>query len=165
METTARLGMPLIEPGQAQKEMVHNEALTLLDAGVQSSVLAAGVDVPPSVPMPGQCWIVGHVPEGSWAGNASSIAMWTEGGWRFLRPTEGWSVWDASAQQVLRYVAGSWETGIISARRIVIGGTPVLGAQQPAVPTPSGGNVIDIEVRRAIAAMLVALRTHGLIAP
>ncbi len=74
-------------------------------------------------------------------------------------------VWDASAQQVLRFIAGSWEIGIIPARRIVIGGTPVLGAQQPAVPTPSGGNVIDIEVRRAIAAMLVALRAHGLIAP
>lgn len=165
METTARLAMPLIEPGQAQKELFHNEALTLLDAGVQASVAAAGVNVPPAAPVPGQCWIVGSVPVGVWAGHAASIAVSTAGGWRFLRPAEGWSVWNTAERQVHRFVAGSWTMGIISARRVVVDGTPVLGAQQPAIALPSGGNVIDIQARETMGAMLAMLRVHGLIAP
>ena len=31
METTNRLGLPLLIPGQSQKETVHNEALLALD--------------------------------------------------------------------------------------------------------------------------------------
>ncbi len=30
-ETTARLGLPLLATGQAQKETTHNEALALID--------------------------------------------------------------------------------------------------------------------------------------
>lgn len=37
METTARLGLPLLAPGQAQKELFHNEALALVDAATQAA--------------------------------------------------------------------------------------------------------------------------------
>ena len=32
MEITERLGLPLLNPGQSQKEIFHNEALLVLDA-------------------------------------------------------------------------------------------------------------------------------------
>ena len=37
-ETTARLTLPFLQSGQAQKELTHNEALTLLDIAVQPVV-------------------------------------------------------------------------------------------------------------------------------
>jgi hypothetical protein len=46
---------------------------------------------------------------------------------------------------------------------IVVGGERVVGARQPAVPSPSGGTVIDVEARAALAALTAALMSHGLI--
>jgi hypothetical protein len=46
-ERTPRLALPLLQPGQAQKETTHNEALAVLDLVVQASVLAVGTNVPP----------------------------------------------------------------------------------------------------------------------
>ena len=44
-ETTPRLKMPMIVPGQAQKELSHNDALATLDLLVQGSVVEAGLTV------------------------------------------------------------------------------------------------------------------------
>jgi hypothetical protein len=41
----------------------------------------------------------------------------------------------------------------------------VVGARESAIASPSGGANVDPEARAAIAAMLAALRAHGLIAP
>ncbi len=85
-DTTSRLALPLLQPGQAQKETTHNEALTLLDLAVQASVLAVGTNVPPVAPTVGNGWIIGVAPTGAWTGQARAIAGWTSGGWRFLVP-------------------------------------------------------------------------------
>lgn len=58
-DTSARLGLPLLQPGQAQKELSHNEALIVLEMLVQPCVEALGLETPPSDPEPGQCWVVG----------------------------------------------------------------------------------------------------------
>ena len=84
MTTTARLAMPLIQPGQAQKELYHNEALLVADAAVQASVAAVGLDAPPANPAAGACWIVGSAPTGAWAGRAQALAAFTATGWRFI---------------------------------------------------------------------------------
>ena len=47
---TPRLTLPMLEPGQAQKEMSHNEALTRLDLAVQAAVTASGTNIPPDAP-------------------------------------------------------------------------------------------------------------------
>ena len=70
---TPRLALPLLQPGQAQKEMGHNEALAALDLIVQPNVVAAGIDTPPTSPESGQCWIVGASPTGAWAGQAGKL--------------------------------------------------------------------------------------------
>ncbi|MGJ3629200.1 DUF2793 domain-containing protein [Sphingomonas sp. MMS24-JH45] len=88
---SARLALPFIESGQAQKE-THNEALALLDIAVQPDVEGVDVDTPPASPVAGQCWIVGTTPVGPWVGQAGRIAGWTEGGWRFVSAREGASV-------------------------------------------------------------------------
>jgi len=146
-DTTARWYLPLLAAGQAQKEMTHNEALTALDLLIQPVVLATGLDVPPTGATPGQCWIVGTAPTGAWAGQAGAVAGWTDGGWRFAPPREGMSAWSVADGGLARRLAGTWRI-----------------APRPVVADPAGGTTTDLEARAAIAAILAALRAHGLLA-
>lgn len=163
-DTTARLGLPMIRPGQAQKELSHNEALALIDLLTQPNVIGFAIDTPPATPAPGNMWVIGAAPTGLWAGRPHHLAGWTEGGWRFVPPFEGLMVWLAEVAVIARFSAGGWSVGTVTANRLTVGGTQVIGARQAAVANPAGGSVIDIQARLAIAAILGALRAHGLIA-
>ena len=164
MGRTARLGIELIEPGQAQKELAHNEALALIDLGLQASVVAAGIDAPPADPAEGQCWIVGAQPTGTWAGHANAIVGWTADGWRFVAPREGLDSWDEARQISLRFTRGSWEAGVARAAGLHVAGERVVGPRAAAIAAPTGGQTVDGEARATLAAVLAALRGHGLIA-
>ncbi|HEV7287544.1 DUF2793 domain-containing protein [Sphingomonas sp.] len=165
MTATTRFALPLLHAGQAQKEMFHNEAVVRIDALMHPYVLGVGVDSPPATPEPGDAWIVGDAPTGDWAGRDGEIACWTEGGWRFAVPCAGMEVWAESLAQPVRYrVAEGWQIGVIGGSRIEVGGVQVIGARAEAVATPAGGAIVDEQARDAIAAILNALRAHGLIA-
>jgi hypothetical protein len=161
---SARLGLPFLQVAQAQKELAHNEALILLDLAVQAVVEAVGVAVPPAAPTPGQCWIVGPAPSGAWTGQAQALAGWSDGGWRFLAAVPGMTAWSRADNADARFDGSSWSVGTLSGARLVLGGTPMLAARQPAIAAPANGTVVDREVRSAVSAILSALRTHGLIA-
>ncbi len=163
MTVSARFALPLLHAGQAQKEMSHNEALTLVDALVQPCVEAVGLNAPPSDPSIGLCWIVGSAPEAEWAGQAGALAVWTGGGWRFVGPREGMTAWVVDAELQARYRAGVWEGGVAVVSSLVIDGEQVVGGREAAIEDPDGGAIVDAEARIAIEAMLGALRTHGLI--
>ncbi|TPG19949.1 DUF2793 domain-containing protein [Sphingomonas koreensis] len=163
-ETSARLGLPLLQAGQAQKEMTVNEALTRLDLAVQARVTAIGVDDPPADAEVGDCWIVGAAPTGDWAGMAGALAGWTADGWRFVAPGEGMMAWVTTDAATARYHDGVWELGAVRAERVLIGGRQVLGEQCAAITGAEGGAVIDDGARATVAQILVALRSHGLIA-
>lgn len=92
MDGTARWALPLLFAGQAQKEITHNEALVLVDALLHGRVESADLDNPPGAPAIGQCWIVAGGASGDWAGHAGAVALWTDGGWRFIAPRTGLSV-------------------------------------------------------------------------
>jgi len=85
-DTTPRLALPFILPGQAQKEAFHNEALALVDAALHVCVAGDPGDAIPPDPAPGESWIVGPDPAGAWAGKANQLATWSDGGWRFIAP-------------------------------------------------------------------------------
>lgn len=159
---TPRLSLPLLEPGQAQKEMFHNEALALLDIAVHAAVVAALVDVPPDAPTIGQCWLVGPAPQGAWAGQAGALAGWTEGGWRFLAPREGMRVWVAAEHAFALHSGGTWYQGRTYGR-VFIEGHQVVGPRAANIAEPTGGMTVDAEARRAISAVVQTLRLHGLI--
>lgn len=163
-ELTHRLALPLLHSAQAHKEMVHNEALMLIDLLLHGCVAGVAQDVPPAAPTPGQCWIVGATPAGEWAGHGGRIAGMTEGGWRFVTPSEGMRLWWSGGETTVEFRGGKWLRGEIRARRVLIDGTPVLGAQQPAIAPPQGGTTRDEEARAAVSAIVAALRAHGLIA-
>lgn len=163
-DTTARFALPLLAAGQAQKELFHNEALTIVDALLQPVIEALGTEDPPAAPVPGQCWIVGTQPTGAWAGHAAALAAWTDGGWRFAAPHAGMTAWSLADGMFVRFDGAVWQIGQIAGRALLIGGRQVVSMQQPAIAEPAGGGAPDAESRAAISAILAALRTHGLIA-
>lgn len=165
MSDTARWALPLLDAGQAQKEMTHNEALLLLDLLAGAGVVAVGVETPPADPVAGQCWVIGATPTAAWAGRALALAGWTAGGWRFVAPRDGLTVWSAADGCPVIFGGGQWRIGRLAATELVVGGVRVIGPQRPAIVPPAGGSNVDGEARATIAAMLAALTAHGLIAP
>ena len=57
-----------------------------------------------------------------------------------------------------------WRAGAIRDDGLYQNDEKIVGARQPAIANIGGGAVIDAEARSTIAAILTALRTHGLIA-
>lgn len=162
-ESSDRLKLPFIAAGQAQKDVTHNEALHLLDLLVQPVIQAATLAVPPASPVIGQSWLVATGGTGIWSGKDGQIAGWTSAGWIFVAPFQGLSVWNAETNRYLIFSGAEWDDGVVHAQQLRVNNIPVLGAQAPAISTPTGGTTIDSEARLAIAAMLGALRGHGLI--
>lgn len=163
-DTTARLGLPMIRAGQAQKESSHNEALAGIDLLLHATAVSIGLNTPPATPAMGQVWIVGAAPGGGWAGHAKQLAGWTEGGWRFIPPVEGMTVWLTEALVLARYSTGFWTMGELIGNRVRLEGLRVVGPREAAVADPAGGSVVDVEARAALMALLDRLRGHGLIA-
>jgi len=162
-ERTARLSLPFIIPGQAQKEVFHNEALARIDVALQAAVEGAPTASPPEAPQPGQCWIVAPGAAGEWTGRENQLASWTESGWRFVIPFTGFAAWDLAASHALRWNGSSWSAGELRGTKLIVGGKEVVSERQPHVPSPSGGSIIDAEARASIDALIATLMSHGLI--
>ena len=162
-DVTARFALPLLAAGQAQKEIFHNEAITMLEALVQPVAQTQGDNDPPAVPQEGASWIVGTSPTGAWAGQADAVATWTSGGWRFVTPVSGMTMWVEDRAVPALYAGGAWQVGIVKATAVMIDGEQVVGARQSAIAAPDGGATVDGEARAAVSAILTALRIHGLI--
>lgn len=153
MDSTVRFGLPLLIAGQGQKEITHNEALLLLDAVVACTVEQRDLVTPPQSPAEGQCWIVPSSATLAWQGKTDQIAIWTAGGWRFLVPPEGTSVFVRQGRERLRRLDGEWRTEAPS-------GAPVAG-----IAGPLGGATVDSEARAVLNTLLDRMRTLGLIQP
>ena len=139
--TTARLDLPLLFAGQAQKEVFVNEALCRLDGVTHCAVegLRAG---PPAAPADGSSWLVAAPATGEWAGRDGALALRQAGQWLFVAPADGMQVLDRSRGQILHRIGGTW--------------------RQPAAPAlPAGGAVIDAEARRTLAALVAVLQQWG----
>lgn len=162
-DTSARFALPWLQPGQAQKEAYHNEALAILDAVSHAAVESVGAVEPPAVPLPGQCWALGEAPAGDWAGQGHRLAAWTDGGWRFITPVAGMTLWSVADQVPARWTGAEWAVGRIDARAVHVNGVQILGPRRPAIADPVNGATADGEARAAISLILGALRAHGLI--
>ena len=164
MDETARFALPQLVPGQAQKEVWHNEALQRIDLLLSPAVETMTLSAPPSSPARGACYVVASGATGAWAGKDDMLAGYADGGWRFVAPVEGLRLLDRGSGQILLRRDGAWESGIVRAEEVQIGGLTVVRQRQPAIANPTGGTVIDAECRTAIGLILTMLRTHGLIA-
>ena len=138
---TSRHGLPLLFAAQAQREVFVNQALALID-GALNCAIEGEAAAPPSAPADGTAWLVAPGATGEWAGAAGRIALRQAGQWLFVPVSDGMQVLDRSRQQIRHRIAGSWRAP----------GAP---------PVPSGGTVIDVQARQALAALVAALQQWG----
>jgi hypothetical protein len=162
-DTTPRFALPFILPGQAQKELFHNEALTRIDLALHPAVEGPPAAEPPPAPAPGECRIVAPAATGDWSGRDNMLAIWTTSGWRFLAPQPGTSAWDKASAVPRVWDGNQWRSGELSCTGLLVNGVKVVGARRPGVASPSGGTIIDEEARAAINALTAVLMSHGLI--
>lgn len=163
MESSPRLGLPLLAAGQLQKDLWHNEALLRLDlllGGVLDPALSA---TPPASPASGRCYRVGAGATGDWSGHDGELALATVGGWRFVIPVEGLRLVEAGSALAWTFREGAWTRGVLEGEEVRVGGVRVLAGRQGAIASPANGSVRDVEARASIDAILLAMRTHGLI--
>ena len=163
MNSTARLGLPFLSAGQAQKELFVNESLQALDILVAGAVEEPPSNVPPAAPQLGSCYITDAAPTGAWAGKPHHVAAFTEAGWILSQPREGMTFEVKSKGVQAVYRAGLWVIGDISGWRLVIGGKQVVSERLGPIGSPSGGTIVDGEARAVLDQILAALRQHGLI--
>ena len=109
MSETVHLGLPLLEASQAQKHVTHNEALLLLDAAIQLSVISRAVADPPALPVEGDRYLVAAAPAGNWAGQAGSLAFFEAMAWRFSVPRPGWRLWVEDESRFLVFDGTVWK--------------------------------------------------------
>jgi hypothetical protein len=107
---TLHLALPLLAAAQAQKHVTHNEALVLLDAIAQGSVLDRHLATPPASPVAGDRYLIAASPTGAWAGQAGKIAHFIDGVWDFIVPQIGWTLWVADEFQLMAFDGTNWRT-------------------------------------------------------
>lgn len=99
-ELTPGLGLPYLQPSQAQKHVTHNIALQRLDQLVQLRLSSVATNSPPVLPAAGEMHALGGSPTGFWAGQAAQLASWDGTAWQFIAPQQGWLAWDLTAGEL-----------------------------------------------------------------
>ena len=162
-ELSDRFRLPLLQAGQAQKEVTHNEALAAIDLLLQFSAQSRSVAAPPAAPLAGQCWIVAGGATGSWTGNDGRIAAYSGGGWQLLDPLAGCIAWIADEGLFAYHDGAGWRADGWPVAGLHVGGRQVLAMPAAAIAEPSGGAVADVESRAVLGQILTALRALGLV--
>ena len=109
-DITTHLLLPYILAAQAQKHVTHNEALRLLDAMVQLSVLDRDLTAPPVSPADGDRYIVASGATGLWTGWDLNVTTWVDGVWMRLVPRLGWLAWIADEATFFVWNGSAWES-------------------------------------------------------
>lgn len=162
MTVTTRYALPLLQSGQAQKEITHNEAIGRIDALLQLVVESRRTMLP--VAANGAAWIVVNGATGDFGARIGQIAVCDDGGWSFVAPRDGCIAFVRDEGVFIHFSAGLWRDGW-TVPSLAIGGHTFLSGPVVSVAAPSGGNVIDAEVRAVVAQLLTALRDLGVVAP
>ena len=108
MTNSPNLTLPYLDAAQAQKHVTHNDALRVLDALVQSSVLSRVLATPPPTPADGDRYIVPAGATGVWVAQAGKIAAYQDGAWAYYAPRTGWVAWVTPESLLLIYSGGAW---------------------------------------------------------
>ncbi len=108
-QTSPTLSLPYIQPAQAQKHVTHNEALRILDAVTQLSVISTTLTAPPGQTAEGDRYIVADAATGVWAGQEHKVAVWVDNTWQFFAPNIGWRADIASSGEQVRFDGTDWQ--------------------------------------------------------
>ena len=113
-QDTPRLGMPLLQPAQAQKHVTVNESLMRLDGLVNLVLNSLTRTAPPEATMDGQCWAVPAGATGAWAGQEGRIAIAANNGWVFAYPRHGMRCFVTDLGRPAIHDGEAWVPGAMS---------------------------------------------------
>jgi hypothetical protein len=108
MTNSPNLNLPYLLAAQSQKHVTHNEALRILDAFVQLTMLSRSLVTPPATPAEGDRYVVPASATGIWASQTGKIAAYLDATWMYYAPKEGWLTWIADENVALAYDGAAW---------------------------------------------------------
>ena len=139
---TARFSLPLLFPGQAQREFAVNEAFARCDILLHATV-SEEISTPPADAADGEAWLVGAAATGDFADRDGMIAARCFGQWMFIAPHDGMRLFDRSTRREFLF-SGGW-------------------LRPQVIDAPTSGAVVDAEARITIGAILDVLRNNGIV--
>ncbi|MFN7178291.1 DUF2793 domain-containing protein [Hyphomonas sp.] len=115
---TARIGLPYLLSGQAQKHVTVNEALRRLDVLVQLSAISASLAEEPGDAANGSVYILPPGKTGpSWnAMSNGALAAVIDGAWEEIQPREGWQAFVTDQGRSLIFDGETWTAPATVAR-------------------------------------------------
>lgn len=108
--TTPLFSLPELAAAQAQKHITVNEALNIIDACMNMTVIRADNTNPPASPNDGDKYIPAATAGGDWTGHENKIAVYYGGNWYILNPQEGWRCYNQNTDELLKFNGSSWVT-------------------------------------------------------
>ena len=135
-DTSDHLGLPYLQPQQAQKHVTLNEALRQLDMIVHLAVKANSQPAPPASPQAGDRYIVGPDAIDAFAGQDGKIAAYVDDAWIFITPRIGWTTFVEADDTVIVLTPTGW--------------TPI--GQPQSLPTLGINAVADMSNRFSVSA-------------
>ncbi|KIN62909.1 Ribonuclease III [Sulfitobacter noctilucicola] len=166
-QTSPSLSLPYIQPAQAQKHVTHNEALRILDAITQLTVISSTLTSPPAQAAIGDRYIVADAATGAWAGRETNIAVWAENAWQFFTPQIGWRADISATGEEIRFDGTDWQIaggGAVDLQNILVLGvntaadtTNKLAVSSDATLLNNAGGGHQLKLNKAAAADTASL--------
>ena len=113
MSATTHLNIALVEQAQAQKEVTVNQALTRLDALLNTGAKSRTTNTPPVSPVSGDLYIIGSSPTGAWLSQAGNLAYYDQV-WKFIVPNTGVTLWVNDENLIYTYSSAAWVAAVSS---------------------------------------------------
>ncbi|AML52402.1 DUF2793 domain-containing protein [Falsihalocynthiibacter arcticus] len=114
MTNTGNLGLPLVQPSQAQKHITVNESLAKLDGLTQLILISISTGTPPLSASDGASYGVPIGGVNAWAGHDGEVAIYSNGGWVFSIPQTGWRAWIADHAYSALFDGSNWTQGALA---------------------------------------------------
>ena len=149
---TMRLGIPLLQPAQAQKHVTVNEALMRLDGMVGLVLQSATLADPPLAATDGMCWGIAIGATGAWVGKGGQIAIRSNGGWIFQTPTLGMRAFIVDQGQQAIYDGTRWVVGAITLGAF---GAGLLAGLTETEVTVTPGTTVTTDLQVLAGAMVI----------
>ena len=106
-QTLPNLGLPVMQPSQAQRHVTHNESLNVLDTVTQLCVLDNTLTTRP-LAQSGDRYLAPNEGVDAWENHVEALALYDGNVWLFVTAQVGWLAFDQSRGRYLHFDGGGW---------------------------------------------------------
>ncbi|WP_299358160.1 DUF2793 domain-containing protein [uncultured Paracoccus sp.] len=151
-QSTARCGLPLLQPAQAQKHVTVNDALMRLDGLVNLVLESVTRAAPPDEVADGLSWGIPASATGAWQGRGGQVAIAANGGWVFAIPRAGQRGFVRDAGLTAVHDGAGWVRGTLTLGAY---GSALCAGMAEAEVVTEGGTIVDSGLIIPAAAMVI----------